>query len=145
MSNIGQIIFSGFFPKGNQIIRSTQKTTTSNLTAIQPTVHKISRPQAFWPFFSKNPLSAILFLIFFSQKLIRSSELPKEPQHQIWMRSNQRFRCYRAHKLFGRIFFQTQTQAQMHLFGRKYKTYNFLGRYSVRATHEINKKTCIFL
>ena len=107
MSSIGHLVFfNGFFPKVNQIIRNTQRTTTSNLNAIQPTFHKISRPQAFWAaIFSKYPLSAILLLIIFFQKLIRSSEITSEPQHQIWMQSNQRFIWYRAHKLFGRTFF----------------------------------------
>ena len=44
---IGHLVFNGFFSNGNQIIRSTQRTTTSNLNAIQQTVHKISCPQAF--------------------------------------------------------------------------------------------------
>ena len=39
------------------------------------------------------------FLMDPSQKLIRSSEIPREP-YQIWMQSNQRFISYRAHKLF---------------------------------------------
>ena len=60
-----------------------------------------------WLFFSKYPPSAILVLIYYSQKLIRSSEIPSEPPHQIWMRSNPWFIRYRAHKLFGRLFFQT--------------------------------------
>ena len=30
------------------LIRNTQRTTTSNLTAVQPTVHKILRQQSFW-------------------------------------------------------------------------------------------------
>ena len=33
------------------------------------------------------------------------TEIPREPQHQIWMRSNPRFIRYRAHELFGRPFF----------------------------------------
>ena len=37
-----------------------------------------------------------------SQKLIRSSEIPREPPHQIGMRSNPWFVRYCAHKLFGR-------------------------------------------
>ena len=48
--------------KNNQIIRSIQRTTVSNLNAIQPMVHKITHPQAFWSaIFSKYPPSAILF------------------------------------------------------------------------------------
>ena len=72
--------FKYFFPKVIQIIRNNQQTTTSNLNAIQPTVHMISRPQAFWAdIFSKCPPTAILFLMNSSQKLIRSSEIPREP------------------------------------------------------------------
>ena len=36
------LVFFYFFPKVNQIIWSTHRTTTPNLSAIQPTVHKIS-------------------------------------------------------------------------------------------------------
>ena len=46
--------------------------------------------------------AAILFLLDSLQKLIRSSELPREQPCQIWMQSNQRFISYRAHKLFKR-------------------------------------------
>ena len=71
------IIFS---QKVNQIIRNNQHITTSNLNAIQPTVHMMSRPQVFWAdIFSKCPPSAILFLLNCSQMLIRSSEIPREP------------------------------------------------------------------
>ena len=35
--------------------------------------------------------AAILFLMDSSQKLIRSSEMPREQQYQIWMQSKQRF------------------------------------------------------
>ena len=159
--NVGHLDFTRFFPKANQIIRNTQRATTSNLNAIQTMVHKISHPQAFrvaifckmssvsylnfhelfpkvnqnirkawkplhkfwmwsnqqfiryrahklfrWLFFSKLPPLAISFLMDSSQKLIRPSEIPREPPHQIWMRSNQWFIRYRVHKLFGRPFFQ---------------------------------------
>ena len=51
---------------------------------IQPTVHKISRPQAFWAaIFFKCPPSAILFLMNSFQKLMRSSEIPREPAYKI--------------------------------------------------------------
>ena len=46
--------------------------------------------------------AAILFLMDLSQKLNKSSEIPKEQPYQIWMQSNQRFISYRAHKLFRR-------------------------------------------
>ena len=80
ISSVSHLAFNIFFPKVNQIIRNNQRTTTSNLNVIQPTVHKISRPQAFWEdIFSKCPPSGILFLMNSSQKLIRSSEIPREP------------------------------------------------------------------
>ena len=44
--------------------------------------------------------AAILFLMVSAQKLIRSSEIPREQPYQIWMQSNQRFKSYGAHKLF---------------------------------------------
>ena len=78
LSAILLLIF--FSQKVNQIIRNNQRITTSNLNPIQTTVYMISRPQAFWAdIFSKCPLSAILFLMNYSQKLIRSSEIPREP------------------------------------------------------------------
>ena len=46
--------------------------------------------------------AAILFSMDSSQKLIRSSEIAREQPYQIWMKSNQRFKSYPAHKLFGR-------------------------------------------
>ena len=46
-SSVGHLVFNGFFSKGDQIIRNTQRTTTLILNAIQRTVDKISRPQAF--------------------------------------------------------------------------------------------------
>ena len=49
--------------------------------------------------------AAILFLMDWSQKLIRSSEITREQPYQIWMQSNQRFISYRAHKLFRQPFF----------------------------------------
>ena len=55
-------------------ITNTRRTTTSNLNGIQPTVHNISRPPDFW-----------VFVMDFSQKLIRSSEIAREPPHQIGM------------------------------------------------------------
>ena len=45
-------------------------------------------------------VAAILFLKDPSQKLIRSSEIPREQLYQICMQSNQRLIRYRAHKLF---------------------------------------------
>ena len=76
--SVSHLALNIFSPKVNQIIRNTQRTTTSNL--IQTTVHMISRPQAFWAdIFSKCPPSVILFLMNSSQKLIRSSEIPREP------------------------------------------------------------------
>ena len=83
ISSVSHLAFNFFFPKGNQIIQNNQRATTSNLNVIQPTVHMISRPQAFWAdTFSKCPPSAILFLMNSSQKLIRSSEIPREPPIQ---------------------------------------------------------------
>ena len=77
-------------------------TGTSNLNAIQPTVHKMWRPQAFWvAIFSKCSSSAILFLMNSSQKLIRSSEIPREPLYKILMQSLQQLIKYGAHKLLG--------------------------------------------
>ena len=77
---VSHLAFNNFFPKVNQIIRNNQQTTTSNLNAIQPTVHMISRPQALWAdIFSKCTPSTILFLMNSSQKLIRSSEITREP------------------------------------------------------------------
>ena len=46
--------------------------------------------------------AAILFLLDSSQKLIRSSEIPREQPYEIWMQSKQRFISYGAHKLFRR-------------------------------------------
>ena len=46
--------------------------------------------------------AAILFSMDASQKLFRSSELPREQPYQIWMQSNQRFISYRANKLLRR-------------------------------------------
>ena len=40
------------------------------------------------------------------QKVIRSLEIPREPPHRIGIRSNRRFKIYRAHKLFGLSFLQ---------------------------------------
>ena len=98
-----------FSEKVNQIIRNNQRTTTSNLNAIQPTFHMISRPQAFWAdIFSKCPPSAILFLMNSSQKLSEIEFFPKvirntqRVTYKIWMESIQRLIRYRAHKLFGR-------------------------------------------
>ena len=48
--------------------------------------------------------AAILFLMDLSQKLTRSSEIPKEQPYKIWMQSNQRFISYGANKLFRRPF-----------------------------------------
>ena len=43
-------------------------------------VYNISHPQAFRvAFFSQWPPSAIMFLMNYSQNLIRSSEIPREP------------------------------------------------------------------
>ena len=47
-------------------------------------------------------VAAILFLMGPFQKLIRSSEIPREQPYQIVMQSNQRFISYGAHKLFRR-------------------------------------------
>ena len=52
------------------------------------------------PFFQNVFRQPSRFVWFFPKKLIRSSEIPRKPPHQIWMRSNQRFIRYRAHKLF---------------------------------------------
>ena len=74
MSPVSHLVLNELFPKVNQIINNIQRTTTSNLNAIKPTVQKISRPLAFLKsIFSKYPLSAILFLTNFSPKLFRSS------------------------------------------------------------------------
>ena len=43
-----------------------------------------------------------LFLMDSSQKLIRSSEIPRSQPYQIQMQSNQGFISYRAHKLLRR-------------------------------------------
>ena len=40
--------------------------------------------------------AAILFLMDPSQKLIRSSEMPREPSYQIRLQSNQRLLCLQA-------------------------------------------------
>ena len=99
-------VFNWFIPKVNQIIRNTWRTTIPNLNAIQATVHKLSCPQAFYAaIFLKMAAAAILFLMDSSQKIIRSSEIPREQPYQIWMQSKQRFISYRAHKLFRRAFF----------------------------------------
>ena len=95
-------------PKFNQIIRYNQRTTTSNLNVSKPTVQKISHPQFFWAtIFSRCPPSAILFSMHSTQKLMRSSEIPREPPHQIWIWSIQLSipLRYRAGKRFGRPFF----------------------------------------
>ena len=46
--------------------------------------------------------AAILFPMNSSQKLIRSSNISREPPQQILMQSNQRFISYHAHNHFGR-------------------------------------------
>ena len=46
--------------------------------------------------------AAILFLMDSSQKLTRSSKIPRKQPMQIWMQSKQRFISYGAHKLFRR-------------------------------------------
>ena len=79
ISSVSHLALNNFFPKVYQIIWNNQRTTTLNLNAIQPTVHMIMRPQAFWvDIFSKCPPSAILFLLNSSQKVIRLSEIPRE-------------------------------------------------------------------
>ena len=83
-SSVSQLVLDEFFPKVNQIIAKTQRTTTINLNAIQSTVHKISRSQALGEaIFSKCLPSAIWFLTNSSQKLIRSSEIPREQAYEI--------------------------------------------------------------
>ena len=52
------------------------------------------------PQFFLMAAAAILFLKDLAQKLIRSSQIPREQLYQIWMQSNQRFIRYRAHRLF---------------------------------------------
>ena len=47
-------------------------------------------------------VAAILFLKDPSQKLIKSSKIPREQLDQILMQSNQQFIRYRAYKLFRR-------------------------------------------
>ena len=78
MSSVGHLIFDGFFSKVNQIIRNTQRTTTSNVNAIQQTFHKISRPQAFRVaiFFKMSSVSHLIFNGFFSKvnQIIRNSQ-----------------------------------------------------------------------
>ena len=78
MSSIGHLVFNGFFPKVNQIIRNTQITTMLNLNAIQPTFHKISRPQAFWAafFFKISSISHLAFNNFFPKinQIIRNNQ-----------------------------------------------------------------------
>ena len=61
-------------------------------------------------------VAAILFLMDSSQKLIRSSEIPREQSYQIWMQSKQQFISYRTHKLFRRpSFFQMAAAAILFL------------------------------
>ena len=80
MSSISHLVFIEVLPKGNQIIKNAWRITASDMNAIQRTVHKISHLQAFQvAIFSKCSSSAILFLMNSSQKLIRSSEIPREP------------------------------------------------------------------
>ena len=78
MSSIGHLVFNGFFPKVNQSIINTQKTTTSNLNAIQPTFHKIPRPQAFLGghFFKISSVSHLFFNNFFPKvnQIIRNNQ-----------------------------------------------------------------------
>ena len=50
MAIINYFVFNGFIPKVNQITR----TIKSNLNAVQPTVRKILRPQAFGANILKN-------------------------------------------------------------------------------------------
>ena len=65
-----------FFPKVDQIIINTQRTTTSNL--IQPTAHKVSRPQAFREaiFIQVSFISHIVLNELFSKidQIIRNTE-----------------------------------------------------------------------
>ena len=61
-----------------KLIRSLEIPKEPNLNPIQQMVHKISLPEPFWvAIFSKCPPSAILFLMNYSQKSIRSSEYPE--------------------------------------------------------------------
>ena len=69
MSSVSHLVFNIFFPKGIQIIINTNRATTSNLNVIQLMVYKMSNPQAI--------RMAILFSMDSSQKLIRSSEIPR--------------------------------------------------------------------
>ena len=43
--------------------------------------------------------AAVLFLMDLSEKLIRSSEIPREQPYQIWMQYKKQFMSYGAHKL----------------------------------------------
>ena len=75
-----------------------------NLNAIQATVHKLSQDFLAAILFEMAE-AAILLLMYSSQKLIGSSEIPREQPYQICMQSKQRFIIYRAHKLFRRPSF----------------------------------------
>ena len=58
MSSVSHLVLDDFFPKVYQIIRNSQRTTTSNLNAIQPMVHRA-------------PIFKQLFLMNSYQKVIR--------------------------------------------------------------------------
>ena len=126
MSPTSYLVLIELFLKVNQIIINTQRTTASNysqkiigsLKMPKELPHRIRMRSNLWliryrtqklfglQFFPKCPPSAILVLMIFSQKLIRSSEIHIEPPHQIRVRSNPQFIKYRAHNVFGRPFFQ---------------------------------------
>ena len=83
-TSISHLVFNELFPKVTRIITNALRTTTSNLNAIQPTVITYLAHTLFGGyFFSKCPPSAIVFLENYAQKLIRSSEIPKEPRHNL--------------------------------------------------------------
>ena len=105
MSPVSHPNLDELFPKFNQSIKNTQQITKLNLKAIQPTVYKISCLQAFWAaIFANCPPSVILFPMNYSQKLIRSSDIPRGPAYTISMRSIKQLKRYRAHKLLGRLW-----------------------------------------
>ena len=137
MSSIGHLVFNGFFPKVNQIITNTQKTTTSNLIAFQPTFHKISRPQALLGghFFKISSVSHLAFNIFFPKvnQIIRNNQRTTTSnlnaiQPMVHMISRP--------MLFGRTFFQLFSVSNL-VFNKFFPKVNQIIRNTRRTTYKI--------
>ena len=94
------LVFNGFFPKVNQIIRHIQRTTPSNLNAIQPIFHKISRPQVFGLPFFQNVLDDFFPKVY---QIIRNTQQTRKSNLNAIQPTVHKIS--RAHKLFGRSLY----------------------------------------